>query len=219
MSTLTVMKNKHDLDEELKRLALNAQRHPSRSFARRQALSKLFHLIMQSSHRLSCPPAFGFTQELLKEIQMLAYQNLFCYICEHIECYDPQHGDVLQWANFLLKRRFFGLAMQEVMGFTKQGNPKRVPLTTISDYSQLDNPSLSQQLIQYLEEDPGKLFEKTHIAKNPAANFKVVSLKRLAGYSWKELASELNVEIPTLSSFYNRSLKKFSAHFKQELMQ
>jgi hypothetical protein len=82
-----------------------------------------------------------------------------------------------------------------------------------------DTPSLSQEVIQCLEEDPDGIFKETYAASNPAASFQFLSLKIVAGYSWKEISSELGIKIPTLSSFYQRCLVKFAPKFKEYLSQ
>jgi hypothetical protein len=79
-------------------------------------------------------------------------------------------------------------------------------------------PSLSQEVIQCLEEDPEGIFKEAHIGNNPAANFQFLAIKIVTGYSWKEISAELGgIKIPTLSSFYYRCLTKFAPKFKEYL--
>jgi hypothetical protein len=217
--------NQPSLDDRLKQLALEAQQHPKQSKERRQALAKLLRAI-QRSGKLSHPRRDQFPG-LYEEIYAEAVQRLFVYICERINEYNPQRGEVLQWVNFLLNQRFFIEASRDYMPTGFKGiNPKNIQRMTLDDLdrshpSELNpqlTPSLSQEVKRCLEDDPEGLFQQAFVAGCPDANFQYLSLQRLAGYSWQELSQELKVSIPTLSSFYQRCLGKFAPKFQQYLL-
>lgn len=212
------------LDQWLKQLAIAAQHHPPKSRARQRVLAQLIHTI-QRSGKLVRPRSEQF-QGFYDEIYAEAVQRLFTHICEKIDTYRPERGEVLQWANFLLNRQFFIEASREVWPTLPKGvDPRKITRLSLDDleYNHPNdlNPQLvplpSQQLLQCLEEDPDGLFQRTHIDRCPAANFQFLAIKRLAGYSWQELSSELGVRIPTLSSFYQRCLTKFAPQLKEYL--
>lgn len=213
-----------EIDARLKQIALEAQRYQKKSKQRQRALAKLLSAISKSGKLTHPYPGqfLGFYQDIYAE----AKQRLFCHICERIDEYDPQR-EVLQWVNFLLKRRFFVEAAREVMPTVPKGvNQKQIIRLTIEDLdksnpysanSQL-TPTLSQEIIHFLELDPEGIFQEACAAKNPKANFRFLALQIISGYSWKEIAEELGMKIPTLSSFYQRSLVKFAPKFKEYLL-
>ncbi len=213
------------LDEHLKQLAIAAQQHPKKSKARQHALAKLLSTIQQSG-RLSRPRRDQF-QGMYEEIYDEARQRLFSFICEKIDDYSPIRGEVLQWANFLLSQRFFIEASRDVMPTIHRGvGPGRVKRLTLDDLDRNNpielnpqlTPTLSQQVEQSIEEDPEGIFTETCITNYPTASFKTLALKRLSGYSWQEISTELGISIPTLSSFYQRCLTKFAPKLKEYLL-
>jgi hypothetical protein len=213
----------NEVDSCLKQLAIEAQRHPPKTKERQQALAKLLIAIQQSG-KLS-RPYLGQFRGLYEEIYAEAKQRLFHHICENLDNYDPQR-EVLQWANFLLKKRFFVEASRDLMPTLPKGvDARQIKRLTIDDLDR-NNPldinsqlihSLSQEVIQYIQADPEGIFKGAHISKKPGANFQFLALKIVSGYSWKEISAELEIKIPTLSSFYQRCLTKFGPKFKEYL--
>lgn len=213
----------NEINQQLKQLALEAQQHPAKTKQRQQALTNLLKAIQQSGQLMRPRP--GDFQGFYEEIYAEALQRLFFHICDRIDDYDPQR-EVLQWANFLLNKRFFVEASRTVMPTLPKGvNAKEIKRLTIDDLDRThpieanthENPSLFQEVFQCLEADPEGIFKGTHISKNPTANFQFLAIKILSGYSWKEISAELGIKIPTLSSFYQRCLTKFAPKFKEYL--
>lgn len=213
-----------NLDQQLKQLAIAAQQQPAKSRERQRALARLVR-VLQQSKKLVRPRRDQFVG-LYEEIYAEALQRLFSHICAKIDSYNPARGEVLQWANFLLNRQFFIEASRELLPTVYKGlDPKSIRPMTIEDLDRSNpvevNPQLvplpSQQVRDCLEEDPEALFQHTYIDRHPAANFQFLALKRLDGYSWDDLAIELGIKIPTLSSFYQRCLTKFAPNFRRYL--
>jgi DNA-directed RNA polymerase specialized sigma24 family protein len=207
------------IDHQLKQLAIAAQQQPPKSRARQRALEHLIRGIGRS-RRLARPRREQF-QGFYEEIYAEAVQRLFTHICDKIDRYQPDRGEVLQWANFLLNRQFFIEASREVFATLPRG-VKRLTLDDLDRNNPSEvNPQLvplpSQQILQCLEEDPDGLFQRSHIDQHPEANFQFLAVKRLAGYSWQELATQLGIPIPTLSSFYQRCLTRFAPQLKAYL--
>lgn len=207
------------IDRQLKQLAIAAQQQPPKSRERQRALAQLIRAI-ERSRKLVRPRREQF-QGLYEDIYAEAVQRLFAYICDKIDRYQPERGEVLQWANFLLSRQFFIEASREVFATL----PRGVTRLTLDDLDRSNpsevNPQLaplpSQQVLQCLEDDPEGLFQRSHIDHHPEANFQFLAVKRLAGYSWQELSEELGIAIPTLSSFYQRCLTRFAPQLKAYL--
>lgn len=212
------------LDHHLRALALAAQQQPQGSLARQRALAKLIGEMVQS--RQLCRPRKGQFRGLYEDIYAEALQRLFSFICERIDDYSTQKGEVLQWANFLLGRRFFIEASRDFLPAVYKGmdarSVKRLTLEHLdrSHPAELNpqlTPSLSQQVKACLVEDPEGLFKLASIANHPAANFQTIAIRRLEGYSWQDLSTEFNISVPTLSSFYRRSLARFAPRLRTYL--
>lgn len=209
------------LDEQLKQLAVEAQRHPPHTPLRQQALARLIDAICQS--RKLARPYQGQFYGLYEDIYAEAQQRLFLYLCEEIDRYNPEL-EVLQWANFLMKRRFFVEASREFMPAAPKGMNrsyvKRITLDALDKQEPMEMRShtalsLSEAVIQCIQDDRDDLFKSTHILHKPAANFQYIALRFLGGYSWKEISAELDVKVVTLSSFYQRCLTKFASVLKE----
>lgn len=216
--------NSSALDRQLKQLAITAQQAPPRSCQRQRALNRMLALIQRSNKLVR--PQRGQFQELYEEIYAEAVQRLFVHLCDKIDHYNPERGEVLQWANFLLSRQFFIEAIREVLPAVPKGlDYRQTKRLTLDDLDrrpsrELHSPStssVSQQLLQYLQEDPEGKFQQTHIDRHPEATFQFLAIQHLAGYTWKELSAELGIAIPTLSSFYQRCLIKFAPQLREQL--
>jgi hypothetical protein len=211
----------NEIDHHLKQLAIEAQRQPPKTKQRQRALAKLISAIQQSG--MLVHPYRGYFKGFYEEIYAEALQRLFFHICERIDEYDPQR-EVLQWANFLLKRRFFIDAARTIMP-TDSSNSQQIKRLSLDDLDKNNPlefnlqlvPSLSQEVIQCIESDPEGIFKEAHVSNKPAANFQFLAMRILAGYSWKEISAELGIKIPTLSSFYQRCLTRFAPKFKEYL--
>jgi len=190
-----------DIDEQLKRLAVEAQKAPQRSVQRQRSLTRLVSLIY-SSRRL-VRPYQGQFQGMYNDIYAEAQQRLFLYLCENIDRYDPQR-EVLQWANFLMQKRFFVEASRDVMPSAPKGmdrsQVKHITLEVLDKQSPLDqkssqSPSLSESVVQCIQEDSTGVFRRTHVAGKPNAHFQYIALRFLAGYAWKEISQEVDVKV------------------------
>ena len=214
-----------DYDQQLQELALQAQQYPAKSVQQRLALTKLIHTLKKSG-QLTRPKSGSFSG-MYEAIYEEALQRLFVHICSRIDTYNPTRGKVIQWANFLLSRRFFIEASRDILPTLPKGvNPKEVIRLSIdeldrhnpSDLNPCLIPSAGEELRRYIEEDPDGQLAAVHVENHPTVTFQWLVLKRLDGFSWKELSVELGIRIPTLSSFYQRTLKKFTSKFRDYLL-
>ena len=200
-----------ELDQQLEQLALTAKQHPPLTSERQLALRKLINGIRQSG-RL-CHPHWGQFSGVYPDIYNEALQELWLYVCQSIDRYDPERGSVMDWVNMLLDRRFFKEAIPKILD--KQGL-KRI---TLSDLDNLATPEETESLIEVIKEcinlDPESLFKDEHIENYPAANFQALLKRRLSGKSWKEVSAEFDIKASTISSFYSRCLNKFSSKLKE----
>jgi len=197
---------KSNIDEELTQLAISAQQHPPMSLQRRVALNKLVSSIIQSG-KLSHPHQYRYSQ-LYQDIEQEAYQNLFFYLCQNIEKFDPSRASLITWLNFLLTHRFFQDAHAKIkdnyLDQPRQEFSHQIPAN--SD----QNTILSELVREYLESDPENILKNEYIRNHPKANYQCLALRRFAGQQWREIAADLNLSISTLSRFYQRSTTKFA---------
>lgn len=204
---------REELDEQLKRLALTAQQHPPLTQERQVALGQLVQAIL-SSHRL-CHPQRGKFPQRYEEIYQEARQELLFYICQNIDKYDPERGDVMAWCNILLERRFFREAIPKVLD--KPG----IQRITLADLENLtlpeESPNLAEIIREYIELDPENLFKQSYIQDRPEANFQALAKQRLDRKSWKEISQDFGIKISTLSRFYQRCLSKFASEIQEYL--
>ncbi|GAB1544754.1 hypothetical protein NUACC21_74300 [Scytonema sp. NUACC21] len=204
-------------ESEFKQLALEAQKHPLNSTARRMALSKLIEGLYKS-HKL-CSPYKGRFSQVYQHIYEEAVQDLFLYICKNIDKYAPERAEFITWVNMLLSKRFFKEAVSKVVGKANEIKVEASFLENLEDLAPKDNEedciSDFLKIRQYIEKDPQGVFRQTYIKSYPQANFQEIAMKRWSGLSWKDISEEFCVPIPTLSNFYQRSLDKFRHEFKE----
>ena len=206
----------NDLDQRLKQLAIEAQQHQPNTLKRQQAVQRLLIEIERSGELRYPSPLPQFKGHLYQEICAVAKQRLFCYINQKLDIYNSNR-EVLQWANFLLEKRFYE-ASREVVSYC-QG----LDLLTLDD---LDTEAITVQkegddreIVRYLEDDPEGVFKAEHILKFPHANFQYIALQVASGYSFKEISDELALPYQTVVSFYKRRLVKFKPNFEAYLSQ
>lgn len=202
---------RNELDSMLKHLAILAQQHPPLAEKRQLALTSLVQAILKSG-RL-CRPHQGQFLHHYEEIYEEARQELLLYICQHIDKYNPERGEVMAWCNFLLERRFFKEAIPKVLD--KQGI-KKMSLSDLDNLAFSEEPPVLIELLkECIEQDSEEIFKKEHIGNHPEANFQALAHRRIMGESWKEIAAEFDIKVPTVSSFYSRCLNKFSKNLKK----
>lgn len=203
-------------DVTLKQLALEAQRYPPQSELRRYAMTELIEAIRLSG-KLCRPHRQKFSPDFYELLYEEAVIETLIYVCQNINKYDPQRGKeqkFMTWVNFRLdklviecRRKFNNLNVKELPSLN---DLEKIPQPQ-------ESPCLSEKVRQYVEEDAEHIFRQTHIRNRPDANFRAIASARFLGKSWEEIASQLGIAVPTLSSFFQRCCRKFAPKFKQEL--
>lgn len=197
-------------NEQLSQLAIAAQQCPPCSHGRQVALRQLVNGILRSGKL--CHPQRGQFPGRYQEIHDEAVQNLLLYLCQNIDKYNSEKASLMGWVNMLLERRFFREAIPDVIG------KPTVQRITLEDMAGLASPqeslTVTDMLKECIESDPENLFKNEHLEGCPAAHFQVLALKRLEGLSWQVIATEYSTKTGTISSFYSRCLKKFSAKLR-----
>ncbi|MCY7277526.1 MAG: hypothetical protein LH702_28270 [Phormidesmis sp. CAN_BIN44] len=78
------------------------------------------------------------------------------------------------------------------------------------------SPSLLDRVRTYLEEDPDGYCHKS-MRSCLEATFQKITLARLDGVSWQELAEQYEAEVSALSNFYQRTLKELAPKIRKYL--
>ena len=202
-------------DEQLKKLGLAAQKHPPQSALRSHALTELIRAI-QLSGRLCHPHKERFSAQFYQLLYEEAMIETLTYVCLNIDKYDPNRGNkkFMNWVNFRLDKLIFDCYRR----FNYLPDNQLPSLQDIEEiYQKEKQPFLSELLYQYIEEDTDNVFKSTHIRNNSNANFQNIALARFAGNSWEQISEELDIAIPTLSSFFQRCCQKFASLLQKQL--
>ncbi len=200
-------------EQQLQKLALQAQQHPLGTTVRRITLSKLIDGIYRSGKL--CHPYKGQFQGVYEQIYQEALQDLFLYICKNLDKYDPERASFMTWVNMLLSQRFFKEAIPKIIGSSNEIKVESSVLENLKDLAFDDSESEDnyisafKKIRRYIEIDPKGIFQQAHIKKYPKVNFQEIAVKRWSGISWKDISEEFNIPVATLSNFYQRTLEKF----------
>ncbi len=201
--------------ERLRQLVIEACQHSAGSPQRQRCLTQVIRLASPHLWREATPDYAD------------ALQQTWVYFCQNIcdrgsgERYDPDRGSVITWLNTYLKRRlqdfYIARQRQQALQAPSQGgmDETRNRLDLIEQIAAApDIPPILEQVQLWVEQDPTGELCQTHIQGRPDLTCQVLILRRLPPEtSWKDLAAEWGVPIPTLSSFYQRQcvprLRKF----------
>ncbi len=201
-------------DAKLKKLALEAKNAPPNSSLRSYALRELVKAITLSN-RLIRFRSYGVSSQFDKLIYEEAVMETLAYVCTKIDLYDPERGNkkFMNWVNFKLDKNLLKCRQDF-------NNPKIVATYSWSDLENItyksNQPSMSDVLYQYIQQDSNNKFKSVFIQDHPEANFQQIALARLSGHTWKEISQHFQLSIPTLSSFFQRNCEKFQDLFKKE---
>jgi DNA-directed RNA polymerase specialized sigma24 family protein len=200
-------------DTQLKKLAIEAQRHAPHTDLRQYALGELVEAIRLSG-KLCRPHRASFSPQFYNLLYDEAVNKTLTYVCLKIHKYDPERGNkkFMNWVNFRLEKVF-------IESCHKDPNIKDLPsLASLEEIVQPEEPpSLFERVRECLEEDVGNIFKQAHIRNRPDANFSAIALARFSGKSWEDISAEFGIPLPTLSRFFQRSCEKFRSQFNQYL--
>ncbi len=196
-----------ELEEQLRQLVTEACSHPAGSAERQKKLTRIIRLVSNKLWKENTP----YYQDALQQTWVYFCQN----ICEGNtgEPYEPTRSSVITWLNFYLKRRLQDFYIDEqkrqALIVSNQTAGLGDSNNTIDPIENLpaepDVPLLLEEVRKWVKTDPDGELSRIHITNHPEVTAKVLILRRLPPEaSWKSIAAEFNVSIPTLSSFYQR---------------
>src|ERR687886_2607547 len=146
-------------DVQLKKLALEAQRHPPHTELRQHALGELIEAIRLSG-KLSHPHRARFSPQFYDLIYDEAVNKTLTYVCRKIDKYDPKRGQLMTWVNFRLDR----VVIESCREFK---TPNIQDLPSLPDLEEIvqpeEPPSLFERVRECLEEDAENIFKQVYI--------------------------------------------------------
>ncbi|MDJ1183096.1 hypothetical protein [Roseofilum casamattae] len=201
-------------NDRLRQLLITARDYPPRTVARQNALEEFFSVLFNCGrlyrpHRQRLPASFAGSYP---DVYRDARQNLMLYICEHLDKYEPERGEVLTWVNLLLQKRFIPELIKTMSSIEQQSITfKDIDLDALKEqeiqqYLAAQEPSFADSILAKLQSREGERFAEIHVTGYPQANLKALIIKRLANQPWKEISAEMGIGISTLSSFYRRQV-------------
>ncbi len=213
------MATNDEIDSRLKQLAIAAKNHPPKTVERNKAVTKLY-MEIEKYKIINCPKNRNFSYQIYQEICAEAKQDLMLRICREVHNYRPEN-EVRQWVNFLMTK-CFQEATPKVIGVK---DLKRLYCEDMDlFFNKLEKQAehnlyrIEEALIDMIQEDPDAAFKSEVSKKYPQVNFQLLLVKRvIQDASWQQISEELGVSVSNLSSFYRRSLEKFTSRFREYL--
>ncbi|WP_445249461.1 hypothetical protein, partial [Microcoleus sp. OTE_8_concoct_300] len=210
------MSSNGEIDDRLKQLAIAAKNHPPKTVERQKAVTKLF-MELEKYKIINSPKNRSFSYDDYQEILVEAKQDLMLRICKEVHNYRPDKK-VSQWVNFLMIK-CFQEATPKVIGIKDlkplyYGNMNLI-FNKLQQQAEPDFYRIEEALIDMIQEDPDDAFKSEAMTKYPHVNFQLLLVKRvIEDASWQKISEELGVSVSNLSSFYRRSLEKFTPRFR-----
>ena len=208
--------------QRLQQLALEAQRHPPQSEPRQYALRELVEAIQLSGKLfLSAKYRNLFSRRFYQLVYDDALNQTLTYVCEKIDNFDPKRAQFMTWVNSIILKNNF---IQCSLAFNRNREESLPSLGALErmaaarEREKLPETEDRYAIIRhYIEEDPDRLFHKEHIQNRTDANFRAIALATMDGKTWAEISQELEIKVPTLSSFFRRCCQKFALTIKEDL--
>ena len=201
-------------DENIKKIALEAQGHPPQTRERQRAIAELLEAIRLSG-KLCRPHQGKFSPDFYELIYEEAVNRTLTYVCQKIDKYNPSRSQkFMTWVNFRLDK----LVIESRREFSPPNLQQLPSLAELENLPQPESPpSLHEAIREYIEKDEEGIFRQKHIRNSPKANFRAIALAICSGKTWEQISADLGIQVPTLSSFFRRSCQKFSSQFQEYL--
>lgn len=204
-----------ELQETVQNLIIEACGHPPGSVKRQIYLTRIIRLVSQQLWQDSAP----YYQDALQQTWIYFCRN----VCEATtgRAYDPDKANLITWLNAYLKRRLQDSYIEIQKQRTTRAYPSQNRESDGRSVDPIDSlpappdiPPLLANVKAWAEADADGALTRIHIKGQPNITCQLLILKRLPPETpWKEMASQLQVSVGTLSSFYQRqcipALKEF----------
>jgi RNA polymerase sigma factor (sigma-70 family) len=211
------------LNQKLQQLIQDVLTLPEASSLRRIALTKLVRAI-QNSEALARPQSAQWPPSLYRDYFQEALQMTLMEVCQKCDQYDPQYS-VMAWVNTILKRRFIDVIRKYLGRRSANSDDQLVPRfqtlslddlkTDIADSGESDEVNATRT---FLRNDPEQILCNIRLTAFPHVTLqKILLMKCVEDYPWREISDQLRVDVSTLSSFYQRNLRNQKDYFARHL--
>lgn len=204
-----------EIEEKLRHLARETCKYLPNSSDRQRSLTQLIRLIVKSGKLWQ--DNVPYYEDALQQTWMYFCRNL----CEATtgDQYDPNRSSITTWLNAYLKRRLQDGRIQEqeklartASGAILEKDELIDPVETLAGSAEI--PPILETTRHWVTTDPDGELRRIHIQGHPEVTCQVLILERLPPETaWKTLATQFNLSISTLTSFYRRQciprLRKF----------
>lgn len=185
--------------ERQQQLVVEACRHPMGSRQRQRYLTQLIREVSPRLWRESTP-YYGD-----------ALQQTWEYFCKHLcDRYDATRASIAVWLNNHLKWRLIDWRNQAYEEAKREYRPRpNAEGAELDPVAQIPAPEYTPPLLElvraWAEADRDGDLRNTHVRGYPQVNCQMLILRRLPPETnWKDLSSEFNQPVATLSTFYQR---------------
>ena len=196
-------------------LVLKARQYPAGSYQRNQCLTQIIRLVEPRLWKFYTP----YYADALQQTWLYFAKNV-CTV------YDPTRASVATWLNNYLRYRHQDLTRQDfqhhyqevsidIESKGKDGSSFKAMDIPTRKYGSL---SLLEEVIEWVKTDSDRNLQQTHVKNRPDVNCQTLILLRLPPETpWKEISSQFQVSIPTLSSFYRRNCMPYLRKLAQSI--
>lgn len=218
LAQLTGRTHEDSLERQLLELTLEARSHPSESVSRQQRLTRLIILIEQSGRLTRLRKyAQSYPASMFTDLYNEAKQKAWMYICNNPELYRPEKP-VLAWVNSNFKYKFLDILNEQKLRRTCCYDPfvleKLDSKVDLEDFETTDYYNLRL----FLETDPEQKLAAYWVRNHPDITFQFLAISRhIKGETWIDLSTQNDISFRTLSSFFQRTLRKLLPYFKRYL--
>lgn len=218
LAQLTGRTHEDSLERQLLELILEARCYPSESVHRRQGLTRLIILIEQSGRLTHLRKyAHSYPASMFTDLYNEAKQKAWMYICGNPELYRPEKP-VLAWINSNFRYKFLDILNEQKFRRTFIYDPfvleKLDSKGDIEDFETTDYYNLRL----FLETDPEQKLSAYWVRNHPDITFQFLAISRhIRGETWTDLSAQTGVSFRTLSSFFQRTLRRLLPYFKRYL--
>ena len=202
------------LEEQLLKLIAETCKHSPKSVERRKGFTQIIRLI-QKSGKLWQESTLDY-EDAWQHTMTFLYLNL----CEATTAaqYDPDKASIITWLNFYLKGRlkdYHRKHQQQQQRYISTDIPLCENLNLLDTLeAPPDIPPILEEVRHWAQTDATGELRSSHVRGRPDITCQLLILSRLPPETnWEQLANELGVPVPTLSSFYERNCRKFLRNF------
>ncbi|MGD1914219.1 MAG: hypothetical protein ACFB2X_26310 [Rivularia sp. (in: cyanobacteria)] len=197
------MKEESSTDKELRELVQQIQQLAPNDRERQKLLNQLIKKIKQTKKLKKFISYYNLPD--FQDVYADALGDCLTYISKKIDKYNPKYP-VMAWVNQILKCSFSKVFKKRYRKQIQSVILDEFQLTNISAASHKEE-DICILVREFIQNDPEGILKNIKMEKYNVS-LQNILLMILHEKKWKEIAEELQRKIPTIQSFYRRSLGK-----------